>query len=80
MDSLGEPIYTYALKQGISDGFLAPYKVVRIDLDKDLTAGGQRRARPTAMATRGPTANPQGFSMGFTCIPKSPRCPDPQLG
>lgn len=33
----GEPIYTYSLKQGIEDGFLAPYKVVRIDLDKDLT-------------------------------------------
>jgi type I restriction enzyme, R subunit len=32
----GEPIYTYSLRQGISDGFLAPYKVVRIVLDKDL--------------------------------------------
>lgn len=33
----GEPIYTYSLRQGIEDGFLAPYKVVRLDLDKDLT-------------------------------------------
>ena len=33
----GEPVFTYSLKQGIDDGFLAPYKVVRIDLDKDLT-------------------------------------------
>jgi type I restriction enzyme, R subunit len=32
----GEPIYTYSLKQGIDDGFLAPYKVIRIDIDKDL--------------------------------------------
>lgn len=32
----GDPIYTYSLKQGIEDGFLAPYKVVRIDFDKDL--------------------------------------------
>jgi type I restriction enzyme, R subunit len=32
----GEPLYTYSLKQGIDDGFLAPYKVVRIGLDKDL--------------------------------------------
>ncbi len=32
----GEPIYTYSLKQGIQDGFLAPYKVVRIDIDKDV--------------------------------------------
>jgi len=31
----GDPIYTYSLKQGIDDGFLAPYKVVRIDMDKD---------------------------------------------
>ena len=33
----GDPVYTYSLKQGIEDGFLAPYKVVRIDFDKDLT-------------------------------------------
>ncbi len=32
----GDPIYTYSLKQGIDDGFLAPYKVIRINLDKDL--------------------------------------------
>jgi len=36
IDYFGDPIYTYSLKQGIEDGFLAPYKVVRIDLDKDL--------------------------------------------
>jgi type I restriction enzyme R subunit len=32
----GEPIYSYSLKQGIQDGFLAPYKVIRMGLDKDL--------------------------------------------
>ena len=32
----GEPIYTYSLKQGIEDGFLAPYKVIKVSLDKDL--------------------------------------------
>jgi type I restriction enzyme R subunit len=32
----GDPVYTYSLKQGIQDGFLAPYKVVRIDIDKDI--------------------------------------------
>jgi type I restriction enzyme R subunit len=32
----GDPVYTYSLKQGIADGFLAPYKVIRIDIDKDL--------------------------------------------
>ncbi|WP_257291616.1 EcoAI/FtnUII family type I restriction enzme subunit R, partial [Endozoicomonas sp. ONNA1] len=32
----GEPVYTYSLKQGIEDGFLAPYKVIRFDFDIDL--------------------------------------------
>jgi len=36
IEYFGEPIYTYSLRQGISDGFLAPYKVVRIGLDKDM--------------------------------------------
>lgn len=33
----GDPIYTYSLRQGIEDGFLAPYKVLRIILDNDVT-------------------------------------------
>ncbi len=37
IDYFGDPIYTYSLRQGIDDGFLAPYKVVRIDIDKDLS-------------------------------------------
>jgi type I restriction enzyme, R subunit len=37
IDYFGEPIYTYSLREGIDDGFLAPYKVVRIDLDRDLS-------------------------------------------
>jgi len=32
----GDPIYIYSLKQGIEDGFLAPYKVLRVMIDKDL--------------------------------------------
>lgn len=32
----GKAIYEYSLKQGINDGFLAPYKVIRVGLDKDL--------------------------------------------
>ena len=36
IDYFGDPIFTYSLKQGIADGFLAPYKVIRYDLDKDL--------------------------------------------
>lgn len=31
----GDPIYTYSLAQGIDDGFLAPYKVIRIATDVD---------------------------------------------
>ena len=36
IEYFGEPTYTYSLRQGIEDGFLAPYKVIRIGLDKDL--------------------------------------------
>lgn len=36
IEYFGNPIYTYSLKQGIDDGFLAPYKVIRVNLDKDL--------------------------------------------
>ena len=36
LNYFGDPVYTYSLKQGIEDGFLAPYKVVRIDIDKDI--------------------------------------------
>lgn len=35
MDYYGDPVYTYSLKQGIMDGFLAPYKVVRITTNLD---------------------------------------------
>ena len=45
IDYFGEPIYTYSLKQGISDGFLAPYKVVRIGLDKDLDGWRPERGK-----------------------------------
>jgi type I restriction enzyme, R subunit len=32
----GEPAYSYSLKQGIRDGFLAPYKVVKVHIDRDV--------------------------------------------
>ena len=35
IDYFGEPVYTYSLKEGIEDGFLAPYKVMRVDIDID---------------------------------------------
>jgi type I restriction enzyme R subunit len=35
MHYFGKPVFTYSLKQGISDGFLAPYKVIKVHLDID---------------------------------------------
>jgi len=36
IDYFGDPVYSYSLKQGISDGFLAPYKVVKVHIDRDV--------------------------------------------
>ncbi len=48
MAYFGQPVYTYSLKQGIEDGFLAPYKVIRINIDIDVDgwhpADGQQDA------------------------------------
>ncbi|MFN4923806.1 EcoAI/FtnUII family type I restriction enzme subunit R [Bradyrhizobium sp.] len=35
-DYFGDPIFTYSLKQGITDGFLAPYKVIKVHIDRDI--------------------------------------------
>jgi type I restriction enzyme R subunit len=35
-DYFGEPVFTYSLRQGISDGFLAPYKVIKVHIDRDV--------------------------------------------
>jgi len=32
----GAPVYSYTLKQGIRDGFLAPYKVIKVHIDRDV--------------------------------------------
>lgn len=32
----GDPVYSYTLKQGIRDGFLAPYKVIKVHIDRDV--------------------------------------------
>lgn len=37
IDYFGKPVYTYSLKQGIEDGYLAPYKVIRTLIDKDMS-------------------------------------------
>jgi len=36
IEYFGTPLYTYSLKQGIDDGFLAPYKVLRVGINVDL--------------------------------------------
>ncbi len=36
IEYFGPPVYSYSLKQGISDGFLAPYKVVKVHIDRDV--------------------------------------------
>lgn len=36
IDYFGDPLYTYSLKQGIDDGFLAPYRVIRVFFDRDI--------------------------------------------
>ncbi|MDD5193675.1 MAG: DEAD/DEAH box helicase family protein [Candidatus Nanoarchaeia archaeon] len=36
IDYFGKPLYTYSLREGIEDGFLAPYKVVKVAIDKDV--------------------------------------------
>ena len=36
----GDPVYSYSLREGIRDGFLAPYKVIKVHIDRDI--GGYR--------------------------------------
>ena len=36
IDYFGKPVFSYSLKQGIGDGFLAPYKVVKVHIDRDI--------------------------------------------
>jgi type I site-specific restriction endonuclease len=58
IDYFGDPIFTYSLKQGIEDGFLAPFKVVRLDIDKDVLGWRPRRGfSSTSTATSSRTAS-----------------------
>jgi type I restriction enzyme R subunit len=45
IDYFGEPIFAYSLRQGIRDGFLAPYKVIKVHIDRDVE--GYRPTRGT---------------------------------
>ena len=55
IDYFGEPVYTYSLRQGIEDGYLAPYKVIRVDLTSTRSAGVRHPAKSTTRATSSPT-------------------------
>lgn len=57
IDYFGPPIYTYSLKQGIEDGFLAPSKVIRIDIDKDVAehaAAARQQDKDGSQISAGP--------------------------
>ena len=45
IEYFGDPIYTYSLKQGIEDGFLAPYRVVRVGINVDLEGWRPERGK-----------------------------------
>ena len=45
IDYFGPPVFSYSLRQGIEDGFLAPYRVVKVHIDRDVE--GYRPARGT---------------------------------
>lgn len=45
IDYFGKPVFSYSLKQGIRDGFLAPYKVIKVHIDRDVE--GYRPAKGT---------------------------------
>lgn len=45
IDYFGNPVFSYSLKQGIRDGFLAPYKVIKVHIDRDVE--GYRPAKGT---------------------------------
>lgn len=36
IDYFGDPVYSYSLEEGIRDGFLAPYKVIKVHIDVDI--------------------------------------------
>jgi type I restriction enzyme R subunit len=53
----GKPVYTYSLKQGIEDGFLAPYKVINVHINLDVEGYRLERVRQTGTTMRSRTAS-----------------------
>jgi type I restriction enzyme R subunit len=50
----GPPVYTYSLKQGIQDGFLAPYKVINVHIDVDVDGYRPPRGKTDRMGEEVP--------------------------
>jgi type I restriction enzyme R subunit len=59
----GKPVYTYSLKQGIEDGFLAPYKVIKVHIDLDVQGYRPERGDTDREGNEigGPNLQHQGF-------------------
>jgi type I restriction enzyme R subunit len=45
IDYFGDPVYTYSLREGIRDGFLAPYKVIKVHIDVDVNGYRPERGK-----------------------------------
>ena len=67
----GNPVYTYSLKQGIDDGFLAPYKVHRVVSSVDAAGWRPSPVRSIGSAERYPTGNtePGILRLSLLCVP-----------
>ena len=59
----GKPVYSYSLKQGIQDGFLAPYKVIKVHIDVDVEGYRPERGEhgPRRQRDRGSDLQHQGL-------------------
>jgi len=88
----GKPVTSYALKQGIHDGFLAPYKVVNVHIDKDVdgyrpekgNVDRRRRDRGPHLQSKGLRLHPRSRRPYPTCcsarhgVPQGERRPFPE--
>ena len=74
----GNPVFTYSLRQGIEDGFLAPYRVHRVITTVDAAGCAPAGTSWTASGARCPTTNtrPRTSSASWPCA----HAPGPWLG
>jgi Type III restriction enzyme, res subunit len=64
-DYFGDPVFTYSLRQGISDGFLAPYKVIKVHIDRDVEG---YRPELGQLDRDGRAIEPKGVAAPYTII------------